>query len=132
MKGIKLLCAGLLTLSVVSADDSVIISEMKNMRDAMHTINDGFFYNKQESILAGLDALQKANEIFKNHADIKNYLPEKSKHMSGISYNNARKIDANINSMKQFISAKKYNQAAAKYTEILNSCTACHSIVRGW
>ena len=132
MKKWTYLLAGVMSLNVAFANDSILISEMKNMRDAMHTINDGFFYHKQEKILSGLDHLQKANEIFKNHADIKKYLPEKSKHMTGISFNNARKIDMNINSMKQFVSNKKYNQAAAKYTEILNSCTACHAIVRGW
>jgi len=132
MKLTSLILLAGLAANVSFADDTVIITEMKNMRDSMNQINDGFFYNKKEKITQGLDSLKSANKIFKTQSDVKMYLPEKTKHMSGISFNNAKKIDTNIEKMKKYIAKNNYRKASNIYMDIINSCTSCHSIVRGW
>lgn len=132
MKLGKFLLLMVLSLGTVFANEGVMIMKMKDMRDAMHDINDGFFFNNKVGILKGIDKLKEANEIFATMEDVKKYLPAKIKHMSGISYNNARKISMNLDNMKNYINAGKFSQAASSYTDIVNSCTACHAIVRGW
>lgn len=132
MKLGKILLLMVLSFGTAFAEDGVMILKMKDMRDAMHEINDGFFYNNKVGILKGIDKLKEANKIFGTMQDVKKYLPEKIKHMSGISFNNARKITMNLDNMENYIQAGKFNQAASSYTDIVNSCTACHAIVRGW
>jgi len=132
MKLKKLIVLAGLVANIAFANDTVIITEMKNMRDSMNQINDGFFYNKKDKITQGLKSLKNANEIFKTQSDVKLYLPEKIQHMSGISFNNAIKINVNIDKMQRFINKNNYRKASIVYMDIINSCTSCHSIVRGW
>ncbi len=124
----------LLTLvsSTLFADNGQLILKMKDMRDAMHQISDGFFFNNKAGILRGIDALEEANSIFESYSSVKKHLRDNEKHMSAISYNNALKIKLHITRMKNHVHKNEYNKASMMYTEIINDCTACHSIVRGW
>ncbi len=131
-KLIKLMLATSLCASVSFADETRLVVEMKNMRDSMHQINDGFFYNKKDKILEALVLLENANKIFKTQKDIRIYLPEKVKHMSGVALMTSKKINTNIKKMKKFIKKNNSAEASNAYIDIVNSCTSCHAITRGW
>lgn len=131
MKIVKYMVAACVAVQVGFASDSMIV-EMKNMRDSMHQINDGFFYNQKGEILEGLTKLKKSNAIFGSQADVKKHLPKKVQHMSGISYNTVKRVNSYIDEMKVYIDNNQFGKAANSYTNILNSCTSCHAIVRGW
>ncbi|MCK5110154.1 MAG: hypothetical protein KAQ94_01450 [Arcobacteraceae bacterium] len=118
--------------NLLFASETVLIKEMKNMRDGMNQINDGFFYHKKEKIIQGLKLVKDANKIFKTQADVKKYLPKKVKHMFGLSYSTAKKIDININKMEKLIKQDKFSKASDTYVNIIKSCTSCHTIVRDW
>mgnify|MGYP003571691253 CR=1 FL=1 len=124
----------LLTLisSTLLADNGQLFLKMKDMRDAMHQISDGFFFNNKIGILKGINALEEANSIFDSYSSVKENLRDNEKHMSAISYNNALKMKQHITRMKNHVSKDEYNKASMMYTQIINDCTACHSIVRGW
>ena len=128
---VKIILATSLVASLSVADDSVIIKEMKNMRNSMNQINDGFFYGKNNEILDALNSLRDANNIFNTQNDVKKYLPAKVKHMSGMSFNTARKINKNIDKMKNFVDKNNFAKASAIYSDIMNSCISCHATVRG-
>ena len=127
----KVILATSLVASLSVADDSIILKEMKHMRDGMNQINDGFFYGKKDKMIDGLNSLRDANNIFNTQDDVKKYLPAKVKHMSGMSFNTARKINKNIDKMKKSINKNNFAKASAIYSDIMSSCISCHATVRG-
>ena len=129
---IKLVLASLLFANVSFAEDTIIKTNMKDMRDSMNQINDGFFYNKKDKIMGGLKLLRTANKIFDTQADVKKYLPQKVKHMSGMSLNTAKRMNSNMDKLIKFVNKNKLSKASKVYSDIIDSCTSCHAIVRGW
>ncbi len=121
-----------LVANLLFANETVLIKEMKNMRDGMNQINDGFFYHKKDDIINGLKLVKDANKIFKTQTDVKKYLPKKVKHMFGLSYSTARKVNVNIDKMKKLINQNNFSKASDVYVDIIKSCTSCHAIVRDW
>ncbi len=131
MKLAKLILLVGLVINISYANDT-LLKEMKNMRDGMNLINDGFFYNEKDKINSGLDLLKNANKMFKTQADVKKSLPVKKKHMVGLSFKSAQDINKNIAKMEKLIKQNKFSKASGNYANIINSCTSCHKIVRNW
>lgn len=52
--------------------------------------------------------------------------------MSNIAFNAAKRIDASSNELIKALNKKEYSKASQSYSEIVNACTACHAVVRGW
>ena len=105
---------------------------MQKMRDSMNKINDGFFYNKSKKIMEGLGELRSSNKVFGSPAELKKYLPKKVSHMAGMSFNTVTKINNHIGKMEKYVSKNNFRKASSEYTNIINNCTSCHAIVRGW
>ena len=52
--------------------------------------------------------------------------------MGNIAFNAAKRIDSASNDLLKALDKKQFSKAHQSYSEIVNACTACHAVVRGW
>ena len=105
---------------------------MSQMENGLSNVQKGFLYNAPVLIKGGISEIQKANALFHNADATKKYLPKEKQHMSNIAFNAAKRIDASSNELIKALNKKEYSKASQSYSEIVNACTACHAVVRGW
>jgi len=127
MKKIIVSLACLLSVSFLSASDKFIEDQMKQMRDGMVQIQDGFFYGKKEDINKGIALVEKSFAVEK-----KKLLPKEKAHMVGMATNTSTKIENSLKQMKKALDKNQMTNASMQYSQIVNSCTNCHKVVRGW
>jgi len=131
MKLLSILTATVLTLSVASAED-VMKKSMSVMTEGMTQIQQGFLNNNLELIKSGAKLVKEGNSMFLDKKVISAYLPEEKKHMVNVAENAAKRIDLDVNVLELNLEDKAYINAANAYSDILNACARCHSIVRSW
>ncbi|WP_421715938.1 hypothetical protein [Arcobacter arenosus] len=131
MKLLSILTATLLTLSVASAED-VMKKSMSVMTEGMTQIQQGFLNNNLELIKSGAQLVKEGNSMFSDKKVISAYLPEEKKHMVNVAENAAKRIDLDVSVLELNLEGKAYINAANAYSDILNACARCHSIVRSW
>ncbi|MCK9336962.1 MAG: hypothetical protein M0P43_03920 [Arcobacteraceae bacterium] len=131
MKFTKLLLAGILSVSIASADD-VMKKSMAIMDKGMTNIQIGFMHNNETLIRDGLKQVKEGNAMFSDKKIIAQYLPETKKHMANVAENNAKRISLDSNVLELNLDQKAYMDAATAYADILNACSRCHAIVREW
>jgi len=131
MKLLNILTATVLTLSVASAED-VMKKSMSVMTEGMTQIQQGFLNNNLELIRSGAKLVKEGNSMFLDKKVISAYLPEEKKHMVNVAENAAKRIDLDVNVLELNLEDKAYINAANAYSDILNACARCHSIVRSW
>jgi predicted PP-loop superfamily ATPase len=105
---------------------------MKDMRDGLQLIQDGFSYNNKEDILIGIAKIQKANEIFSDEKSSAKYLPEKKQRLAKVSFLSAHNLNTSLEQMKEYVKINKIIDASDSISGVVHSCTRCHAIVRGW
>lgn len=59
-------------------------------------------------------------------------LPENKKHMANVAANASTRISLALNVLELNVDDKAYVNAANAYSDMLNACSSCHSIVRNW
>jgi len=121
----------LLVVSFAKANDATIVS-MHDMESGLDNIQKGFLYNQADMILSGANRISKANKMFLNVGVAQKYLPENKKHMVGVTLRTSHRVDVAIEDLKYYIESKQYANAAKSYSAVINACTDCHAIVRGW
>lgn len=131
MKLTKLMLAGILSVSIASAND-VMKKSMAMMEQGMTSIQTGFMHNNEALIREGLKLVKDGNAMFSDKKVIANYLPEKRKHMANVAENQAKRISLDVSVMELNLDEKAYIRATNAYGDILNACSKCHSIVRDW
>lgn len=131
MKIVKILALSAL-LSVGAAADDTLALNMSQMENGLSNIQKGFLYNAPALIKGGVNDVQKANALFHNMDITKKYLPKDKQHMSNIAFNASKRIDAASSDLLKALNKKEYSKAHQSYSEIVNACTACHAVVRGW
>ncbi|MDP3588805.1 MAG: hypothetical protein Q8R58_12210 [Sulfuricurvum sp.] len=131
MKIVKILALSAL-LSAGLAADETLVSNMSQMEHGLNGIQKGFLYNTPELIKAGVSDIQKANALFHNADATKKYLPKEKRHMTNIAFNASKRIDSASASLLKALDKREYVKAHQSYSEIVNECTACHAVVRGW
>ncbi|RXJ88537.1 hypothetical protein CRV01_12390 [Arcobacter sp. CECT 8983] len=131
MKLLKILAAVALTVSISSAQD-VMQKSMNIMEEGMSEIQKGFLNNSVELIKSGTAKVRKGNELFSDKKVISQYLPENKKHMVNIAENAAQRIKLDANVLELNLDNKAYIDAANAYSDMMNACARCHSIVRSW
>lgn len=132
MKMVKILAlAALVTCGAASADDT-LLQNMHQMENGLNSVQKGFLYNAPDMIKSGVGEIKKADALFHNMEDTKKYLPKEKHHMSNIAFNAAKRIDSASNDLVKALDKKQYSKAHQSYSEIVNACTACHAVVRGW
>lgn len=131
MKIVKILALSAL-LSLSAAADATLISNMSQMEKGLSSIQKGFLYNTPVLIKEGVAEIKKSNALFHNLEMSKKYLPKDKQHMSNIAFNASKRIDSASADMIKALNKKEYSKAHQSYSEIVNACTACHAVVRGW
>ena len=98
----------------------------------MTQIQQGFLNNNLELIKQGTELVKEGNSLFSDKKVISQYLPENKKHMANIAENASKRIALDINVLELNLDTKSYVNAANAYSDMLNACSSCHSIVRNW
>ena len=127
----KILVILVALVSFASANDTTMKS-MYAMESGLNDIQKGFLYNQVDLIIDGAKRIKDADKIFSNPALTQKYLPTNKKHMIGVTMNQAKRITTAAESLISFIQIKDMGQAANSYSDLINACSACHAIVRGW
>lgn len=130
MKKVLLVLSVLTVLSLQA--NSVMSSNMKDMRDGLQSIQDGFSYNNREGILNGIAQIQQANEAFSNQKAAAKFLPNDKKHLAKLSYLSTKILNISLDKMKAYVEADQIIDASNSMAGIVHSCTRCHALVRGW
>lgn len=131
MKISKLLVAGLLTLSFANAQD-VMQKSMSMMEQGMTQIQQGFLNNNIQLIKDGSKLVNDGNAMFSDKKVIAKYLPQNKKHMANVAATAAQRISLDVNVLTLNLDNKAYIDASNAYSDMLNACSRCHSIVRNW
>lgn len=132
MKIIKILALSALVSIGAAAADSTLASNMRQMENGLSSVQKGFLYNTPSLIKEGVSEIQKANALFHDTEATKKYLPKDKHHMSNIAFNASKRIDSASVNLFKALDKKEYSKAHQSYSEIVNACTACHAVVRGW
>lgn len=131
MKLAKLLVACTLAFGVANAQD-VMQKSMSIMEKGMTQIQKGFLNNNLELIKEGSALVKQGNELFSDKKVIKNYLPENKKHLVNVAAAASERINLDLTVLELNLDEKAYLNAADAYSDMLNACSRCHSIVRSW
>ena len=76
--------------------------------------------------------VKEGNDLFSDKKVISSYLPENKKHMANVAANASTRISLALNVLEVNLDDKAYVNAANAYSDMLNACSSCHSIVRNW
>lgn len=131
MKMVKILALSALLSAGVMADET-LANNMSQMESGLSSVQKGFLYNTPALIKSGVSEIQKADALFHDMDATKKYLPKDKQHMSNIAFNAAKRIDTASNDLLKALDKKQYSKAHQSYSDIVNACTACHAVVRGW
>ncbi len=126
-----LISLSLLAAVSLQASESVPVT-MKNMRDGMVQVQDGFLYNNKDSILKGIEQIQKANSIFHDDKSAAAILPADKKKYSKVAYISTKNLNMYLSTLKDFVQDGSIVNASDAYSGVVRSCTHCHAITRGW
>ena len=127
---IVLIASSLLALSL-SAND-VMQKSMTTMEKGMIQIQQGFLNNNLGLIKDGTKLVREGSSFFSDRKVISEYLPENKKHMVNVAENASKRITLDIAELETNLDNKAYINAANAYSDMLNACSSCHSIVRSW
>jgi hypothetical protein len=131
MKLVKLLIASTLLIASANAND-VMQKSMSIMEQGMNQIQKGFLNNNLELIKSGTKLVSEGNALFSDKKVINSYLPENKKHMTNVAVNASQRLALDVNVLELNLDNKAYINAANAYSDMLNACSSCHSIVRSW
>jgi hypothetical protein len=131
MKMVKILVLSVLLSAGLMADDTLALN-MSQMENGLNSVQKGFLYNTPDLIKSGVKDIKQADALFHNMENTKKYLPKDKQHMSNIAFNAAKRIDSASSNLLKALDKKEFSKASQSYSEIVNACTACHAVVRGW
>ncbi|PLY09558.1 MAG: hypothetical protein C0626_11365 [Arcobacter sp.] len=131
MKLIKLALIATLSFSVANAEN-VMQKSMSMMDEGMTLIQKGFINSNIALIKDGAKLVDEGNALFSDEKIIKEFLPKDKKHMINVAENASKRISLDLNVLELNVDEKAYVNAANAYSDMLNACSRCHSIVREW
>ena len=105
---------------------------MLNMENGLANIQKGFLYNNMKLVQEGIDQVEKENSTYDNRSVIKAFLPEGKKQMENLAFISSKRIENAAKAMKYYLSTNQPRKAHNSFSEIVNACTDCHTLVRGW
>jgi len=129
-----LLTASFCIVSALHAADAEKVNAMVmiNMENGLASIQKGFLYNNLDMIKSGVDQVQKENMVYHDRKVIKSILPENRKQMENLAFITSKRIENAAEEMKSYIALKQMKKAHSAFSDIVNACTDCHTLVRGW
>lgn len=128
----KKILLSLSVFAVLGLQATEINISMKNMRDGLLEIQDGFLYNNKDAVISGIKKIKIANEIFSDKESVAIYLPKDKKKMSSVTLMSAKRLNADLDAMGEYIADDKMLEAAELHSDVMKDCTRCHAIVRAW
>lgn len=133
-KIIQFVLASLCTASILNASEAEKINAMVmiNMENGLANIQKGFLYNNIDLIQSGVEQVQKENTIYHDRAVIRSILPENKKQMENLALITSKRIENATDEMKTYLALKQMKKAHNAFSDIVNACTDCHTLVRGW
>lgn len=131
MKLSKILLAGILSVTFATANETLSTS-MNIMQKGIEQVQYGFINNNEQMVREGLKGIKKGNAMFSDEALIQKSLPSNKKHMVNVASNASKRIAADATIIELNLDDKAYTKAAEGYSDMLNACSRCHSIVRSW
>ena len=131
MKLVKILVASSLLVVAANAND-VMQKSMSIMEKGMTQIQQGFLNNNLNAIKDGVKLVKEGSSLFSDKKVIGEYLPNNKKHMVNVAENASKRIAFDITELETNLDNKAYINAANAYSDMLNACSSCHSIVRNW
>ncbi len=131
MKLSKILMAGILSVTFATANETLGTS-MNMMQKGIEQVQFGFINNNEQMVREGLKAITKGNAMFSDSSVIEKSLPSNKKHMVNVASNAAKRIGADATIIELNLDDKAYTKAAEGYSDMLNACSRCHSIIRSW
>ncbi|ARU49496.1 hypothetical protein [Sulfurospirillum diekertiae] len=105
---------------------------MLNMENGLANIQKGFLYNNMKLVQDGIEQVEKENSTYDNRNAIKAFLPEGKKQMENLAFISSKRIDNAAKEMKYYLSVQQPRKAFSAFSDIVNACTDCHTLVRGW
>ena len=132
MKKILFGLAVIAALGLQATASDNLQANMKEMRDGLQQIQDGFSYNKKSWILDGISKVKKANSMFQDTKSATAYLPKNKQKFSKVAFLSAHSLNSSLDQMKEYVSLGKIVAASDSISGVVHSCTRCHAIVRGW
>ena len=131
MKLAKLIIAATLFVVTANAND-VMQKSMSTMEKGMVQIQQGFLNNNIGLIKEGTKLVKEGNTLFSDKKVIGEFLPDNKKHMVNVAENASKRISLDIAELEANLDNKAYINPANAYSDMLNACSSCHSIVRNW
>jgi len=128
----KKVLLGLTVAAVMSLGATEIGENMKNMRDGLIQIQDGFLYNQKSNILAGITKVEETNKKLHNKKFIASFLPEAKKGFLNIALISSKSLSSNLAEMREYVNHDQFTEASSANAVIVRNCTRCHAVVRGW
>ena len=127
----------LATLSLVCSHNASEIEKvnaviMLNMENGLANIQKGFLYNNMPLVQEGLDQVEKENSTYDNRNAIKAFLPEGKKQMENLAYISSKRVENAAKEMRYYLSVNQPRKAHNDFSDMVNACTDCHTLVRGW
>lgn len=134
VKMTKIILASLLSISLAHAadDEKVNAMVMLNMENGLASIQKGFLYNNIDMIKEGVEIVSKENMIYHDRKVIRSILPDNKKQMENLALITSKRIENATDEMKSYLALKQMKNAHNSYMDIVNACTDCHVLVRGW
>ncbi|MDP3119783.1 MAG: hypothetical protein Q8N01_05165 [Sulfuricurvum sp.] len=118
--------------SVAMANTTTLLETMRDMENGLSNVQKGFLYNNPVLIKEGVDAIHAANALFNNMDETKRFLPREKQHLSNVALNASKRINTASTNLLKAVEKKQFSKASQSYSELVNACTACHGVVRGW
>ena len=131
---IKVFMAIFCLASTINASEAEKVNAMVmlNMENGLANIQKGFLYNNVDLIKNGVDQVQKENAIYHDRKVIKAVLPENKKQMENLALITSKRIENATEEMKNYLALKQMKKAHSSFLDIVNACTDCHTLIRGW
>jgi predicted CopG family antitoxin len=115
-----------------SEEEKVNAIVMLNMEKGLADIQKGFLYNSIDLIQSGVAEVQKENASYQDHKVIKAFLPKNKQQMENLAFITSKRIDNAAEEMKSYLALKQMKKAHSAFSDIVNACTDCHTLIRGW
>jgi len=133
-KILTLLAAAFCVASTLHAAEAEKVNAMVmiNMENGLASIQKGFLYNNLDMIKSGVEQVQKENMVYHDRKVIKSILPENRKQMENLAFITSKRIENATEEMKSYIALKQMKKAHSAFSDIVNACTDCHTLVLGW
>lgn len=125
---LALICA----LSSIAMADATLVKTMTEMENGLNNVQKGFLYNNPALIKEGVSAIHTANSLFHDQDATKKFLPKEKQHMSNVAFNASKRIDTTSANLLKALEKKQFSKAGQSYSDLVNACTACHGVIRGW